>query len=275
MGNPWINGEFVFDVAENNIFTKDEANYINGVGIQELDTVGDLYILDIYLDKDNYVDLHYHANASELTYCVKGTAEICFINPTTEEWACFELTPGKVISIPQGFWHEAKALEDGTHIIATHDTDNLQTTFGSDLLRLTPKEVMANIHCLDEAALEEVLSPIDETIAIGPPVGCERMGGNEDERVEEDEGASLNGNDNRSDPEEDEGATLNENENKSDPAEEEAMNSANEMNPVNEEPENRMSDMDEQQPRGSMHSIPRVEGSLYTCPICKQTRHPR
>jgi len=48
MGNPWINGEFVFDVAENNIFTKDEANYINGVGIQELDTVGELYILDIF-----------------------------------------------------------------------------------------------------------------------------------------------------------------------------------------------------------------------------------
>lgn len=251
MGNPWINGEFVFDVAENNIFTKDEANYINGVGIQELNTVGDLYILDIYLDKDNYVDLHYHSNASELTYCVKGSVEICFINPTTQEWACFELTPGKVISIPQGFWHEAKALEDGTHIIATHDTDNLQTTFGSDLLRLTPKEVMANIYCLDEAALEEVLSPINETIAIGPPVGCDRMQGNDVEPLEEREDTSLK-----------------ENTNSNEPMVEDTTN------PVNEESEKLMQGMDDQQSRENMHTIPRVEGSLYTCPICKQTRHP-
>src|SRR5699024_11762798 len=138
----WINGEFVFDVAENNIFTKDEANYINGVGIQELNTVGDLYILDIYLDKDNYVDLHYHSNASELTYCVKGSVEICFINPTTQERSCFELTPGKVISILQGFWHEAKALEDATYIIATNYTDTLQTTFGFDFLWINDKEVL-------------------------------------------------------------------------------------------------------------------------------------
>lgn len=250
MGNPWINGEFVFDVAENNIFTKDEANYINGVGIQELDTVGELYILDIYLEKDNYVDLHYHANASELTYCVKGAAEICFINPTTEEWECFELSPGKVISIPQGFWHEAKALEDGTHLIATHDTDNLQTTFGSDLLRLTPKDVMANIYCLDETALEEVLSPIDETIVIGPPVGCEK-----EQPVKNETNENID-------------VMVVEEDNTTEEVPE------TQMPEMNKTPANQMPDVNEQQ-RGNMHTIPRVEGSLYTCPVCKQTRYPK
>lgn len=253
MGNPWINGEFLYKVAKNNIFTKDDDNYINGVGIQELDTVGELYLLDIYLSKDNYVDLHYHSNASELTYCMSGAAEICFINPTTEAWQCFKLTPGKVVSIPQGFWHEAKALEDETHLLATHDTDNLQTTFGSDLLRLTPKEVMANIYCLDEEELEEVLAPIDETIAIGPPVGCRNLA--DDMSDEQKEQISLNRNEDIPNAALERGGHHVEN--------------ANEMN------ENRMRERNEQQSNETVRAIPRVENSLYTCPICRQQRNHR
>lgn len=174
MGNPWVNGEFIFDLSSNNIFTKDDENYINGLGIQQLNTIGEIYFLDIFLSKDNYVDLHYHSNASELTYCISGSATISFINPTPNEWQSFTLMPGEAVSIPQGFWHCAQALEENTHLLATHDTNNLQTVFGSDLLRLTPKEVMASIYCLDEMSLEEVLSPIKETIVIGPPADCER-----------------------------------------------------------------------------------------------------
>lgn len=192
MGNPWVNGEFIFDLSENNIFTKDDENYINGLGIQQLNTVGQIYLLDIFLSKDNYVDLHYHSNASELTYCISGSATISFINPTPNEWQSFTLKPGEAVSIPQGFWHCAQALEENTHLLATHDTNNLQTIFGSDLLRLTPKEVMASIYCLDEMSLEKVLSPINETIVIGPPADCERhVAGDRVRERSEDEHSGL------------------------------------------------------------------------------------
>src|SRR5699024_8267478 len=49
-----------------------------------------------------------------------------------------------------------------------------QTMFGSDVLRLSPKQLMADTDCLDEQKLEEVLDPIDETVIIGPPSDCER-----------------------------------------------------------------------------------------------------
>lgn len=186
MGSPWINGKFTFDLSENLIFAKDEQNYIDALGIQQLNTIGNIYFLDIFLSKDNYVDLHYHSNASELTYCISGAVEISFINPTPNEWQRFVLTPGDAVSIPQGFWHCAKALEDDTHILATHDTNNLQTIFGSDVLRLTPDEVMANIYCLDEAELANVLAPMDETIVIGPPTSCERETGGVSEVPEEE-----------------------------------------------------------------------------------------
>ena len=175
MGSPWINGKFTYDLSDNLIFKKNEQNYIDALGIQQLNTIGNIYFLDIFLSKDNYVDLHYHPNASELTYCISGKVEISFINPTPNEWQQYILEPGEAVSIPQGFWHCAKALEDDTHLLATHDTNNLQTMFGSDILRMTPKEVMANIYCLDEMALETVLEPIDETIVIGPPTSCEQQ----------------------------------------------------------------------------------------------------
>lgn len=176
MGNPWVNGKFTYDMSDNLLFKKDENNYINALGIQQLNTIGNIYLLDIYLSENNYVDLHYHPNASELTYCISGGVEISFINPTTNEWQQFFLKPGDVVSIPQGFWHCARATEPDTHILATHDTNNLQTIFGADLLRITPKELMANIYCLDETELANVLEPIKDTIVIGPPVGCKRSG---------------------------------------------------------------------------------------------------
>src|SRR5699024_11965440 len=103
--------------------------------------------------------------------------------------------------------------------------------------RLTPKEVMANIYCLDKAALEEALSPMNETIAIGPLVGCDRMQGNEVEPLEKGKDTSLK-----------------ENTNSNEPMVEDTTN------PVNEESEKLMQGMDDQQSRENMHTIPRVEG---------------
>src|SRR5699024_11884303 len=104
----------------------------------------------------------------------EGEAEIGFINPSEREWESFLLTPGDVISIPKGFWHFAVAKKDNTHLLAAHDTNNLQTMFGSDILRLSIKQIMADTYCLDEQKLEEEMDPIDDTVIIGAPSDCER-----------------------------------------------------------------------------------------------------
>lgn len=174
MGNPWKNGNFTYDLKDNQLFRKDADNVIYALGLQQVNTVGNLYFLDIYLSADQCVEMHYHPNASELTYCISGRVEVSFINPSEEEWQRFVLEPGEAISIPQGFWHMACALENDTHLLATHDNNMLQTVFGSDLLRLTPDELLAHIYCLDENMVEETLRPITDTVIIGPPADCER-----------------------------------------------------------------------------------------------------
>lgn len=174
MGNPWKNGTFTYDLRDNQLFRKDADNVIYALGIQQVNTVGNLYFLDIYLSAHQCVEMHYHSNASELTYCISGKVEVAFINPSEEEWQRFVLEPGEAISIPQGFWHMACALTDDTHLLATHDNNNLQTVFGSDLLRLTPDELLAYVYCLDARKVEEALRPIKDTVIIGPPADCER-----------------------------------------------------------------------------------------------------
>src|SRR5699024_8988825 len=121
----------------------------------------EIFILDIFLSKDNSVELHYHPNASELTYRISGEVEVAFINPSDNEWQSFILKAGDAVSIPQGFWHYARALTDDVHLLATHDTNNLQTVFGSDLLRITPNEVLADVYCLNEEEVANALAPIE------------------------------------------------------------------------------------------------------------------
>src|SRR5699024_4276280 len=126
------------------------------------------------LERENSVEFHYHPYASELTYCIVGEAEIGFINPSESVWESFLLTPVDVISIPKGFWHFAVAKEDHTHLLAAQDNDDVQTLVGSEFLRLSPKQLMADTYCLDGQKLEEVLDPIDDTVILGPPSDCER-----------------------------------------------------------------------------------------------------
>lgn len=174
MGSPWVNDDFTYDLSDNVLFEKDEENYIHALGIQQLNTIGNLYLLDIFLSEGNSIELHYHPNATELIYCIAGEVEIAFINPNNNEWQRFMLNVGDVVSIPQGFWHYVRSLTDDTHVLATFDTNNLETIFGSDLLRITPNEVFADLYRLNEEEVANTLAPIDETVIIGPPEDCAR-----------------------------------------------------------------------------------------------------
>ncbi|RKD24538.1 glucose-6-phosphate isomerase [Ammoniphilus oxalaticus] len=169
------NARYTYDLRNNPIYQKDPRNFVNGVGIQQLNTIGNIFLLDVFLDAGNVVEPHSHPNASELLYCVSGAAVASFINPFTNELRNFPLKPGQVASFPQGWLHYATATEDRTHLLATHDTPLLQTVWFSDLLRLLPPQVFAHTYCLNEQQVKETLSPIKERVVIGPPKNCHQQ----------------------------------------------------------------------------------------------------
>ena len=168
------NLKFTYDLRNNLLFKKNNRNYIDSLGIDQLNTIGNVFLLDAFMSKGNVVEPHYHQNATELIYCITGAAIISFINPFTNELKNFPIKPRQVANIPQGWWHYVEATADDTHLLAIHDTPSLQTIYGSDVLRLTPAQVLAHTYCLDEKKVKQTLKPIKETVIIGPPNDCEK-----------------------------------------------------------------------------------------------------
>ncbi len=169
------NVQYFFDVNQNRSFTKDARNYINALGIQQLNSLGNTSLYDIYLSKSNVIEPHIHQNATELVYCVKGGAVVSILNPFTATVLNFNVTPGQVTNVPQGWIHWEIATEDDTHLIAIFDAPVPLFIGISDFLRLVPRNVLAHTYCLDQALITQALAPIQSTqstVTIGPPANC-------------------------------------------------------------------------------------------------------
>ncbi len=80
---------------------KDDRNYINVLGIEQLNTLENVSLLDIFLSKDNVIEPHYHQNAGELVYCIAGAAIISILNPFTKKLQNYPVKPGQVANVPQ------------------------------------------------------------------------------------------------------------------------------------------------------------------------------
>lgn len=164
--------QFHYDLRENVGFKKDAYNYFNTLTVQQVNTLDNVSLLDIYLSRGNAIEPHYHQNAAELVYGISGSAIVTLINPFTNQVLDYVLQPGQVVNIPQGWWHYEVATIDNTHLLAIFNTPTIETIFGSDILRLTPPHILSSIYCLDEAKIGAALSPIKETTVIGPPTQC-------------------------------------------------------------------------------------------------------
>ncbi|MCP1123679.1 cupin domain-containing protein [Bacillus sp. 3103sda1] len=164
--------QFAQDVSKSNFFTKDAQNYINVLGIKQLNTLDNTSLLDIFLSADNVVEPHVHQNAAELVYCISSAAIVSLLNPFTNQILNFPIKPGQVTNVPQGWWHYEIATVDNTHLLAIFNAPTPEAIFGSDILRLTPSNVMAHTYCLDEQQWKQAVAPIQSTTVIGPPKDC-------------------------------------------------------------------------------------------------------
>lgn len=164
--------QFTYDLSNNTIFKKDARNYINSLSIKQLNTLGNVSLLDIFLSTGNVVEPHTHQNATELVYCISGAAVVSIINPFTKELLNFPIQPGQVANVPQGWWHYEMATVDNTHLLAIFDAPIPEFIGASDMLRLTPASVFAHTYCLNEAQVKATFAPITQTVFIGPPNDC-------------------------------------------------------------------------------------------------------
>lgn len=166
--------QYTFDVNRSPLYKKDNKNYINVLGIKQLNSLENMSLLDIFLSVNNIVEPHYHQNAAELVYCISGAATISILNPYTKEILHYPITPGQVANVPQGWWHYEVATVDNTHLLAIFDAPTPEVILGSDILKFTPANIMAHTYCLDENQWKQVIAPVKPTTYIGPYKDCNK-----------------------------------------------------------------------------------------------------
>ena len=106
------------------------------MGVNQLNTLDNISLLDIYLSANNVIEPHYHQNAAELVYCIAGSAVVSILNPFTKQLMHFPITPGQVANVPQGWWHYEVATQNNTHLLAIFNAPTPEVILGSDLLKL-------------------------------------------------------------------------------------------------------------------------------------------
>ena len=156
------------------MFRKDNDNFINVLGVQQLNTLDQVSLLDIFLSANNVVEPHYHQNAAELIYCISGAVVVSILNPFTKQLLDFPITPGQVANVPQGWWHYEVATVDNTHLLAIFDAPTPDVILGSDLLKFTPANIMAHTYCIDENQWKQAVAPVKPNTFIGPNTDCNK-----------------------------------------------------------------------------------------------------
>ena len=87
--------QFTFEVNKSPLFKKDNQNYINILGVNQLNTLENVSLLDIILSANNVVEPHYHQNAAELVYCISGAATVSMLNPFPNQVLRYYITSNK------------------------------------------------------------------------------------------------------------------------------------------------------------------------------------
>lgn len=167
--------QYFFDVNKSPLFIKDNKNFINVLGIKQLNTLENVSLLDIFLSTNNVVEPHYHQNAAQLVYCISGSATVSMLNPYTKQIHNYTITPGQVANVPQGWWHYEVAIVDNTHLLAIFDAPTPEVILGSDILKFTPANIMAHTYCLDENHWKQVIAPVKPSTYIGPYQDCHSL----------------------------------------------------------------------------------------------------
>ncbi|MEE6451800.1 cupin domain-containing protein [Gottfriedia acidiceleris] len=175
--------QFTYDINKNHAFVKDNQNFINQLSVNDLNTLDNLSLLDIYLSVNNVVEPHYHQNSSELVYCISGAAVVSILNPYTKQLLNFPITPGQVANVPQGWWHYEIATVDNTHLLAIFNAPSPDVILFSDLMKFTPSNIVSHTYCLDENQWKNATANLQPSIFIGPPKNCNRQAHNQHEFV--------------------------------------------------------------------------------------------
>lgn len=150
-------------------FRKDADNVIFQVTSDQLPILNRIGLDDLFMSKGHILEPHWHPNAAEMDYVVTGEVVISVLDPIRHQLLTYHVTPGEVVFIPMNWWHWITAICDEVHVVQVFSSAKRQIIEGSDVLRKTPPKVFQEAYDVNAKQFASLLSPITETVVIGPP----------------------------------------------------------------------------------------------------------
>jgi oxalate decarboxylase/phosphoglucose isomerase-like protein (cupin superfamily) len=161
--------ELFLNASENPAFVRNAQNVLYEVTSTQIPMMQDLSLGDLFLSKEYIREPHWHPNADELDLVISGEVIISILNPFTLKLQTYPVKPGQVTFLPKGWLHWITCMTKEAHLLVVFNDGTIQSVEGSDVLRFTPPAVYQLAYDVNASELSEVLSPIDETVVIGPP----------------------------------------------------------------------------------------------------------
>ncbi|WP_356948176.1 cupin domain-containing protein [Fictibacillus fluitans] len=158
-----------FDSKSNVFFKRDEENLAYEVTSTQLPAMVGGAFVNLFMSKGHMREPHWHPNAWELDVVVSGEVVVSIIDPDVNKLHSYHAKPGQVVFIPMAWWHWITPVTDKVHLHLFFNNDQFETAEGSDTLRLTPPEVFDLAYGLRPGEIAQALSPIKESVVIGPP----------------------------------------------------------------------------------------------------------
>lgn len=152
-------------------YRRDQCNYITQMFGEQLPAISTGF-LNVYLSKGVIVQPHWHTNANELVIVICGEVLTSVFNPFTRKLMTYRLSAGQVAQLPKGWFHWIIALSEQAYLITVFDQPTPDIVYGSDFLRSIPPEVLNLAYCISGSAYAQVVTPIQESVVLGPPLGC-------------------------------------------------------------------------------------------------------
>jgi len=108
----------------------------------------------LVLERDGLRVPHWHPDAWEFDYCVSGRARMSVVAPGGV-WDTFDVEPGDVVFVPQGYFHYIENVGDGPLTFLLVFNADVETDIGlAASVGGVPHEVLAPSLAVPEAAVK-------------------------------------------------------------------------------------------------------------------------
>jgi oxalate decarboxylase/phosphoglucose isomerase-like protein (cupin superfamily) len=145
---------------------------IHPLRVDALPRLDSITVFNLVIDGGAVREPHWHGNASEFNYCVRGAAQLGIVAPSGESWT-FTVEAGDVAFVPENWFHYIANVNDDepAEFLAFFTNTVPSHVELSTMADYFPPEVMAASFGIDPGVFAAL--PKRGTVVIAPPLGAD------------------------------------------------------------------------------------------------------